>query len=1301
MKKIVVLLTACLLIAGASLSIAAQVVNPTAVVEYDDLDFRLNPNKTASAQMGDVLDSLEGVSVSDAEKAYIRYDYDGQRVLYFTKPALVDKQYEYDGEHQQLTITLSSDQYMPQKHDAVVTWIPHSAKVGDTTAYFEPASDLGEGNYRVVLTDVAWSANVVAQIEYRAQFEISAQALNQYLNAAYDKALELHGEQLALDEELAAYREALQAYEQNRVHWAEYEKQLEQYEVHQALVAKYRDYLAYKAYLEVYAQYEVEHNAYLENKSEWDSYYADCDKYTQYLNYKDTTYPGLLQSYHAELSRAQSHLDMLALLQVRDPNTGVSFMEMVLSDSITPVIEQRREEMALLVGSGTVNDIISSTQGIQKFCRSYQVLTTDQEKYAFYIREHAAFAKNLRLLYTNLKKLYETNAVYTKLQKEYPSDIATLVRMLGLLYVQRCVFDDTVKLNLNEIVDTRGNQSAGALVHESLRPTNDANKATPLAAWPQEPAHPDTFEVTSKPTEPATRLEDAVAPEKPVFTAVEHEQELDEYMEDPGEMAPPALPDVEEIPHPGPEPTTGWSEREQTLYKAYLAGEVAQRPLYEQGQSVTAYTKVNCPVQLGNEDRRLHIYFYNTDDQGTYLGHSLGVEHGQPAYVPEDLPTPQKPPELEVSYVFAGWVDQNGNVLDTSCMTDDVNAYASYTTVPRKYQVTWNVGDAPVVQEYEYGQLPVYSGTFGKSPDAQYVYLEFLGWDKTIVPVNGDVVYTAQYKTELNKHKVTFLKEDGTITHEGEYAFGRELTDVAAALPKPYRAPDAQYTYTFLYWKDDNGNTYADAASFPTVSGPVTFTPEFSRTVNSYTVTWMVEGETFSSTYLYGETPVFGETPTKPSTERVVYDFDGWDKEIAPVSGDVTYIAQFISRTRFYYIEFVVDGESFAVEAEYEQLPLFGSEPRKDSDVQYDYLFVGWDREPVPAREDAIYIAEFKQIVRKYPVKFIVGSTEVISEFEYGKKPKYPNGTPAVPDDGEYCYAFTGWDKSLAEVDGTAQVYTACFDAVPLIPGADGEIGKLTVGKDGVYTVKLNGSQADLSRLFEKAGREQAALLEVYLGQTVLVFSKAQIDAFYLMGEGIGSASLRVSEHRGYAAYSLELLDQSGAAIPYLVTELTLKLPYQGKYSADVYWLRADGTETMMEAVHQGEYLVFDTMELSTFFLVDKFLIETLPAENGKTEAVGNAYAGQQVTLTPDPDEGYHVDKIIVEYDGNKIEVEPTDGKYSFAMPNSNVKITTEFKVVEGGTVAEVVVGIVTALLIVAIGFVIVIVLRKRRSAVV
>ena len=89
------------------------------------------------------------------------------------------------------------------------------------------------------------------------------------------------------------------------------------------------------------------------------------------------------------------------------------------------------------------------------------------------------------------------------------------------------------------------------------------------------------------------------------------------------------------------------------------------------------------------------------------------------------------------------------------------------------------------------------------------------------------------------------------------------------------------------------------------------------------------------------------------------------------------------------------------------------------------------------------------------------------------------------------------------------------------------------------------------------------------------------------------------------------------------------------------------------------------------------------------------------MTLTPDPDEGYHVDKIIVEYDGNKIEVEPTDGKYSFAMPNSNVKITTEFKVVEGGTVAEVVVGIVTALLIVAIGFVIVIVLRKRRSAVV
>jgi hypothetical protein len=386
------------------------------------------------------------------------------------------------------------------------------------------------------------------------------------------------------------------------------------------------------------------------------------------------------------------------------------------------------------------------------------------------------------------------------------------------------------------------------------------------------------------------------------------------------------------------------------------------------------------------------------------------------------------------------------------------------------------------------------------------------------------------------------------------------------------------------------------------------------------------------------------------------------------------------------------------MQLEYEQLPVFDGTPLKDSDVQYDYTFIGWDKEPVPAREDAIYVAEFGKVVRKYPVKFVVGGSEVTADFEYGTLPKYPNGTPSKPDDNVYRYVFAAWDREIVAVDGSAVTYTAQFTPVPLAPGANGDMGTLHVGADGKFELKLEGAQADLSLVFDKAGREQATELEVWFGDAVLVFPKSQIDAFYLMGDGIGRVTLTPVEHEGRVAYQLELLDAAGAPVSYLVSELTVKLPYQGAHTADVFRVESNGTQTKLQAQHADGYVVFSAMDLSTFVLVDKFMIEKNPAENGVFDVITEAYEGEIITITPDPDEGYHTDTVTVECNGKQIEVAQTDGKYTFVMPNGNVRVTTTFKVVEGGTGAEVVVGVVTALLIVAIGFVVAIVLRKKRT---
>ena len=73
--------------------------------------------------------------------------------------------------------------------------------------------------------------------------------------------------------------------------------------------------------------------------------------------------------------------------------------------------------------------------------------------------------------------------------------------------------------------------------------------------------------------------------------------------------------------------------------------------------------------------------------------------------------------------------------------------------------------------------------------------------------------------------------------------------------------------------------------------------------------------------------------------------------------------------------------------------------------------------------------------------------------------------------------------------------------------------------------------------------------------------------------------------------------------------------------------------------------------------------------DNGKIETSDDkAEAGDEVTITVTPDDGYVVDKIaITDEDGNEIEVTDNgDGTFTFSMPDSDISIEAEF-VEEGG----------------------------------
>lgn len=134
--------------------------------------------------------------------------------------------------------------------------------------------------------------------------------------------------------------------------------------------------------------------------------------------------------------------------------------------------------------------------------------------------------------------------------------------------------------------------------------------------------------------------------------------------------------------------------------------------------------------------------------------------------------------------------------------------------------------------------------------------------------------------TEEKVYNATLTRGDGTQENVAYTASNRaaKLEEVKAKLG----TDDAQYTYSHDLPAElpfEEGKTYTE-----------------TRTVNKYNVTFKnYNDETLKTETLdYGATPLAPETaPVKPYDDDNHYTFKGWDKEIAAVTGDVTYTAEF------------------------------------------------------------------------------------------------------------------------------------------------------------------------------------------------------------------------------------------------------------------------------------------------------------------------------------------------------------------------------------------------------------------------
>lgn len=380
-------------------------------------------------------------------------------------------------------------------------------------------------------------------------------------------------------------------------------------------------------------------------------------------------------------------------------------------------------------------------------------------------------------------------------------------------------------------------------------------------------------------------------------------------------------------------------------------------------------------------------------------------------------------------YTFAGWsTSKDGKVEyragDTvKNLTEEngktITLYAVWT--PVKYKITFKNYDGAVIttQMVDYDSVPVYSGkTPEKTVTAESVFT-FAGWSPELAVVKGEAEYTAQFTATPRPYLIRFVNEDNTELYRAQVPYG---TVPEYKGETPTKAPTQQYSYLHDGWTTE----------LVPVTGSAVYKAKFKPVLNKYTAKFLNgNGEVLWETTLdYGSELVYGgETPTKEKDVQFEYTFSGWNKALSPVVADVTYEPRFTSTVRSYNVRFENHDGTLLKEytVKYGDTPSYdGETPVKESTVEEQFAFAGWDKTISMCTGDTVYAARFSASPRMYKITFVNYDSSIVkeTEFGYGSEPSC-DITPSRPADNKYTYTFFGWGD-IASVTGDA-TYTAQY----------------------------------------------------------------------------------------------------------------------------------------------------------------------------------------------------------------------------------------------------------------------------------
>lgn len=438
----------------------------------------------------------------------------------------------------------------------------------------------------------------------------------------------------------------------------------------------------------------------------------------------------------------------------------------------------------------------------------------------------------------------------------------------------------------------------------------------------------------------------------------------------------------------------------------------------------------------------------------------------------------------------------------------------------------------------------------------------------------GRAALTATYSDGQYSSNVTFYvtveNSEGyhtvTFNVSGKGVERQVVKDGDTPVPTISTDRDTDYnaSYTFAGWQPEIGPVTADT----------TFVAQYDVERIQYTVLFKDwDGTTLKEqTCYFGDTSTAPADPTRPVDATYCYTFTGWSPEIAPVTEDVTYTAQYNEVLRKYTILFKNwDGSTIkSMLLEYGATPDVSTLKPTRADTTENgkttkYEFKGWNPDITMVTKDATYTATYNATTKGDPndpelankefnISFVNWDGKVLETVKVkgGTKPAYSGKTPTRESTKDYRYTFTGWSPEIVEATEDA-TYTAQFkqfsaQTVVLTENDLAEAAKnpmttirfpygiLYINQDGIKELQAIKAQITIE-VVKKSSNGDMMTIRFLKGEDETLIT-ADMDGLMFLatymdsGDVVALADDDKTKDSDFASVTFSVINQAGAYVP-------------------------------------------------------------------------------------------------------------------------------------------------------------------------